>query len=117
MCGRIAGEKLSARKDSPELREKDREPHDVFGGVGAGGSNPFCSTIQSVSFGTYRRIARNPRACARFAIALGPRERLGRADWGKYGKSYPGSILMGPWMFARTSHMEAVHEPYLLQEG
>jgi len=33
------------------------------------------STIQSVSFRTYRRIARNPCVCARFAIMHGPGER------------------------------------------
>ena len=42
--------------------------------TGTGGSNPSCSTIQSASFGTCRRIDANPRVCARFAIAHGPRE-------------------------------------------
>ena len=39
---------------------------------GLGSSNPLLSTIQSVSFRTSRRIARNPRVCARFSIAHGP---------------------------------------------
>ena len=47
--------------------------------MGAGGSNPLWSTIQSVSFRTSRRIDRNPRVCARFAIGEGPGERLRRA--------------------------------------
>jgi hypothetical protein len=42
------------------------------------GADPFCSTIQSVSFRTYRRIARNPRVCARFAMKHGPGEGLRR---------------------------------------
>ena len=44
--------------------------------VGVEGSNPFCSTIQSHGIRTSRRIARNPRPCARFAIVRGRRERL-----------------------------------------
>jgi hypothetical protein len=43
---------------------------------GLDGSNLPLSTIQSISFCIFRRIARNPRVCVRFAIARGPRERL-----------------------------------------
>ena len=35
----------------------------------------LCSTIQYHRLCTFRRVARNPRVCARFAIAQGPRER------------------------------------------
>ena len=43
---------------------------------GAEGSNPLCSTIQSLGFRTRRRIARNQRVCARFELADGTREGL-----------------------------------------
>src|ERR1035437_1691966 len=59
-------------------------------------SNPPCSTIQSLGFRPFRRIARKARVCARFAIAHGPGERLRRRDSPESGKSYPGAILLGP---------------------
>ena len=71
--------KFSDGQYSPELREKDPVPAGIFSAVGAGGSNPLCSTIQSLSFRTSRIIDRNPRVCARFAIGSGPGERLRRA--------------------------------------
>src|ERR1019366_9194146 len=40
---------------------------------GVEGSNPFCSTNQSLDYRTFQRIERNPRVCARFAFACGPR--------------------------------------------
>ena len=42
---------------------------------GLDGSNPPLSTIQSTSFRTSRRIDRNSRARARFAMKHGPGER------------------------------------------
>jgi hypothetical protein len=63
---------------------------------GAESSNPFCSTIQSLDFRTSGRIARNPRVCARFAIARGPGERLRRRQLQDFGKTYPRAIYLGP---------------------
>jgi hypothetical protein len=40
--------KFSDGQYSPELREKDRVPAGIFNAVGAGGSNPLCSTIESL---------------------------------------------------------------------
>src|SRR4029077_444955 len=37
--------------------------------IGTGSSNSLRSTIQSISFGASRRIARKPRVCARLSIA------------------------------------------------
>jgi hypothetical protein len=68
-----------------------------------GGSNPLCSTIQSVSFRTYRRIARNPRVCARFAIMHGPGERPRQLESVESSKTYPGAIWLGPWIIALNS--------------
>jgi hypothetical protein len=34
---------------------------------------------------------------------MDPEERLQRRQSGEYGKTYPPSILIGPWMFARTA--------------
>ena len=59
-------------------------------------SNPLSSTFQPPNFRRCRRIARNPRVCARFAITHGPGERLRRRESPEYGKSYPGGILLGP---------------------
>ena len=70
---------------------------------GAASSNPFCSTIQSFSFRTSRRIARNPRVCARFAIMHGPRERPRRPESAESSKTYPGAIWLGPWIIAVNS--------------
>jgi hypothetical protein len=42
--------------------------------------------------------------CARFRSTHGPGERLRRRQSEEYGKTYPPSILLGPWRFARTSH-------------
>jgi hypothetical protein len=42
------------------------------------GSNSLRSAIQSAGFRTFRRIDRNPRPCARFAIPHGPGEHLAR---------------------------------------
>jgi len=41
--------------------------------------------------------------CARFAIARGPGERLGRRKAAESGKTYPGAILLGPWIIAADS--------------
>jgi len=64
--------------------------------VGAGGSNPVCSTIQSPSSQTYRRIAQNPRVCARITLLVGPGEWLRRRQLPKSPETYPGEILLGP---------------------
>jgi hypothetical protein len=37
---------------------------------------------------------------ARFAITRGPGERLGRRKSPESGKTYPGAILLGPWIIA-----------------
>jgi hypothetical protein len=71
---------------------------------GAEGSNPLCSTFQSLGFRTSRRIDRKARVRARFAIARGPRERLGRHKSAESSKTYPGPILLGP-------HIIAIHSP------
>jgi hypothetical protein len=42
---------------------------------GVAGSNPFCSTNQSLDYRTFQRIERNPRVCARFAFAMRTPER------------------------------------------
>jgi hypothetical protein len=67
------------------------------------GSNPLCSSIQSVGFRPSRRIARNQRVCARFAITRGPGERLRRRESPESGKTYPGAILLGPWIITMDS--------------
>jgi hypothetical protein len=72
--------------------------------TGTGSSNSLLSTIQSVSFRTSRRIARNPRVCAPFSISHGPGERLLRRYSVDYVETYPTYILLGPWKFARPSH-------------
>jgi hypothetical protein len=60
---------------------------------GVAGSNPACSTIQSVSFRTFRRIARNPRVCARFAIMRGPGEHPRRPEIGRIQQNLSGRDL------------------------
>jgi hypothetical protein len=45
-----------------------------------------------------RPFARN------LGLTHGPGERLQRRQSGEYGKPYPPSSLIGPWMFAHTSH-------------
>jgi len=54
-------------------------------------------------FWTSRRIDRNRRVCARFAIAYGPRECLRRRESAESGKTYPGAILLGPRNIALDS--------------
>ena len=66
------------------------------GRSGGGGSNPLCSTLQSPRVHTSRRIARNPRVCARFTITHGPGEGLRWRESGRFGKIYPPAILLGP---------------------
>ncbi len=80
---------LEKRRESQKNRSFSRSTS------GTEGSNPSRSTIQSLGFRTFRRIARNPRVRARFAIMDGPRERLGR-QWPEIGQTYPGTILLGP---------------------
>jgi hypothetical protein len=77
--GRTIGEKILRWRVSPELRKKDRTLREMFGENGASGSNPARTTIQSTSFRTSRRIDRNSRVCARFAMKHGPGERPRRA--------------------------------------
>ena len=67
------------------------------------GGRQFKSTLLHTSVSRYsddRRIDRNARVCARFAIALGPGERLGRRKSPESGKTYPGAILLGPRIIA-----------------
>jgi len=66
------------------------------------------STIQSIVLRTFRRIARNRRVCARFAINAWTRRAAPAAVLEEYGKNYPPSILLGPRMFARTSHSSII---------
>ena len=47
--------------------------------------------------------ARNPRVHARFAITSGPGGRPVRAKSAESGKTYPGSILLGPRILALDS--------------
>ena len=62
---------------SPELREKDRVPAGIFSALGAGSSNPLCSTIQSPVFG-YLRESLEIRACARdLRSCMDPENALG----------------------------------------
>ena len=68
----------------------------LSGPEGSRGFESALSTIQSLGFRPFRRIARKARVCARFAIAHGPGERLRRRDSPESGKSYPGAILLGP---------------------
>ena len=51
-----------------------------------------------------RRIDRNQRGCARFAIVHGPGERLRGGESAESGKTYPGAILPGSWIIALDSH-------------
>jgi hypothetical protein len=62
---------------------------------GTGSSNSLRSTTQSISFCIFG-IARNPRVCARFAIARGPRERLLQRHSPESSESYLPAILLGP---------------------
>ena len=61
------------------------------------------STLQSPGFRTSRRIDRNLRVCARFAIIRGPGERLRPRESGEFGKTYPGAICLGPRIIAEDS--------------
>jgi hypothetical protein len=72
--------------------------------IGTGSSNSPRSTIQSVGFRIVRRIAQNRAHARDLRLRSDPENGSGGADRRKHGKSYPGSILLGPWMFARTSH-------------
>jgi hypothetical protein len=67
---------------------------------GAESSNPVRSTLQSPRRRTSRRIDRNPRVCARFAIERGPRERLYGSDSPKSANSSLGAICLGPRIIA-----------------
>src|ERR1700682_6112730 len=64
--------------------------------VGVEGSNPFCSTIQSLAYRTFQRIARNPRVCARFAFACGSRERRRGRKSAKFRESSLRAISLCP---------------------
>jgi hypothetical protein len=50
-------------------------------------SNPFCSTNQSLAYRVFQRIQENPRVCARFVFACGPRERRRRRKSPKFSES------------------------------
>ena len=61
------------------------------------------SIIQSPGFRTSRRINRNPRICARFAHMCGPGEYLCQPKLVESGETYPGALLLGPWIIALHS--------------
>jgi hypothetical protein len=44
--------------------------------------------------------------CARFAIARGPGERINRSKSAESGQTYPGAILLGPWIIAEDSPVQ-----------
>ncbi len=54
-------------------------------------------------FDIYRRIARNPRRCARFAIVRAPGEHPRRHESAESTKPYPGATRLGPWIIAVNS--------------
>jgi hypothetical protein len=65
--------------------------------TGTEGSNPSLSTIQSLDFRTSQRIDRNPRVCARFSIAGGPRgtpwsARICRIQQNLSGRDFARSV-------------------------
>ena len=66
-------------------------------------SNPFRSTFQSPGLRTWRRIDRNPRVCARFAIELGPREQLFLCNSLNLANFSLGAICLGPRIIALDS--------------
>jgi hypothetical protein len=76
--------------------------------TGTEGSNPSLSTPQSPGLRTSRRIDRNLRVCARFALMRGPGEYLYRLKLAESGETYPGPILPGPRIIA--IHSRAVSE-------
>ena len=59
----------------------------------AGGSP---RSIQFFSFRSSRRIARNPRVCARFSIAHGPGEQLLQRYSPEISQIYLRAILLDP---------------------
>ena len=70
------------------------------------GSNPAWTTFQSPDFWRCQRIDRNRRVCARFVIARGPGEGLGRRKSQESGRTYPSAILPGPLIIALDSPEE-----------
>jgi hypothetical protein len=68
----------------------------MFGENGASGSNPAWTTIQSISFGTYRRIAGKARVCAGLCAHAGPEKAPNPRFAAESGKTYPVAILVGP---------------------
>lgn len=61
--------------------------------MGVESSNPTCSTLQSLRFRTLRRIARESRVYAGFAIESGPGERLLSPRSGGIGRFLSGRGL------------------------
>ena len=54
------------------------------------------SAIQSVSFGTYERIAGKARVCAGLRAHVDPEKATKPRFAAEFGKSYPVAILVGP---------------------
>ncbi len=77
--------------------------------IGTGSSNPPCSTIQSLDFQTSRRIARKPRARARFAISADPESGSKGSDSPESANSSLGAIYLGPPSIA-------IHSPFGLAD-
>jgi hypothetical protein len=71
------------------------------GEVGIEGSNPLRSTPQSPRFRTSRRIARNPRVCARFRART--RRISLSAKIGRIWRNLSGGDLLGPRIIAFDS--------------
>src|ERR1700693_6005944 len=59
-------------------------------------SNPSPSTNQSLAYRTFQRIEENPRVCARFAFACGPRERRRGRKSPKFCESSLRAISLCP---------------------
>jgi hypothetical protein len=60
--------------------------------IGTGSSNPLPSTLQSVSFGTYRRIAGKARVFAGLRAHVEPEKAPKPRFAAEFGKSYPVAI-------------------------
>jgi hypothetical protein len=114
-CLRVRGRSQIARTRALFDRFSAMSEHYVRN-VGVEGSNPFCSTPQSIDPRTSRRIARNQRMRARFAITHGLGEYLCRPKLAESGETYPGAILLGRRIIATDSPAQiiALDLPFLV---
>lgn len=64
--------------------------------LGVESSNPFCSTGQSGDFRALRRIAENPRQCARLIDELAVGEHIRPHRPSDSDKTYPDSNFLAP---------------------